>query len=67
MKKRILIPYATYGNGHKAIAEYIKNYFESKGEYECLTVDLLSYSLPVVGKITQRFNELLTQKFSIIQ
>ena len=28
MKKRILIPYATYGSGHKSIAKYIKQYFE---------------------------------------
>ena len=30
MKKRILIVYATYGSGHKAIAKYINNYFLNK-------------------------------------
>ena len=29
MKKRILIPYATYGSGHKSTALYIKDYFEN--------------------------------------
>ena len=43
MKKRILILYATYGSGHKAIANYIKKYFEENGEYECLSLDLNNY------------------------
>ena len=28
MKKKILITYAMYGNGHRAVAEYIEKYFE---------------------------------------
>ena len=27
MKKKILIIYASYGNGHKAIGKYIERYF----------------------------------------
>ena len=54
MKKRILIPYATYGSGHKAIANYIKKYFEENGEYECKTIDLISYSIPFFGTISQK-------------
>mgnify|MGYP003301849249 CR=1 FL=1 len=39
MKKRILLTYATYGNGHRAIAEYIKSYFEAQdSELEILLV-----------------------------
>lgn len=62
MKKKILIPYATYGNGHKAIAEYIKKYFEENGEYECKTLDLISYSLPILGTATKKCNDFLMTK-----
>lgn len=54
MKRKILIPYATYGSGHKSIANYIKKYFETNGDYECLTIDLLNYSIPVIGKLSSK-------------
>ena len=63
MKKRILIPYATYGTGHKSIAEYIKNYFEANGEYECMTIDLLSYSIHHIGKISSKTSGFIMSKF----
>lgn len=66
MKKKILIPYATYGSGHKAIAEYIKNYFEKSGNYKCMTIDLLQYSLPIIGKFTKISNETLMTKFPFL-
>lgn len=66
MKKRILIPYATYGSGHKAIAEYIKTYFESTGEYECMTLDLIQYSIPVIGYLSKKSCETLMTKFPSI-
>lgn len=66
MKKRILIIYATYGNGHKAIADYIKKYFEKNGEYECMTLDLISYSLPIIGKFTKKSSEILMTKFPVL-
>jgi len=48
MKKRIFIPYATYGSGHKAIANYIEKYFKSKNEdVEILKLDLLQFSTPI--------------------
>lgn len=59
MKKRILIPYATYGSGHKTIANYIKKYFEENGEYECKTIDLINYSVPVLGSISKKTSEFL--------
>ena len=65
-KKKILIPYASYGNGHKAIAEYIKNYFESTGNYECMTIDLIKYSLPILGTFTKLSSEVLMTKFTFI-
>ena len=54
MKKRILIPYATYGSGHKAIASYIKRYFEENGDYECMMLELISYSVPIFGTLSQK-------------
>ena len=62
MKKRILIPYATYGSGHKTIANYIKEYFENNGDYECITIDLLNYSIPIVGKFSQKTIEFIMTK-----
>ena len=66
MKKKILIPYATYGSGHKTIANYIKTYFENKGNYECMTIDLLNYSIPIIGKITDKTSTFLMTKLPSI-
>lgn len=66
MKKKVLIPYATYGSGHKAIANYIKNYFEENGEYECMTLDLLSYSIPFIGTLSQKTSEFLMVTFPFL-
>lgn len=66
MKKRILIPYATYGSGHKSIAQYVKKYFEENGEYECMMLELISYSVPVFGTISQKSSEFLMTKIPIL-
>jgi len=67
MKKRILIPYASYGNGHKAIALYIKSYFEEQNpEFEVITLDLLEFAIPIIGKISQKFSEGLMSKYPFI-
>ena len=58
MKKRILLTYATYGNGHRAIAEYIQSYLKSQDpELEILAIDLLKYSIPIAGRISQKMND----------
>ncbi len=63
MKKKILIPYATYGSGHKSIANYIEKYFKSKNEdIEILSIDLLNYATPVIGKISQAVSEFFMLK-----
>ena len=47
MKKRILLTYAMYGNGHRAVAQYIESYFKAQDpELEILAIDLLKYSTP---------------------
>ena len=57
MKKKILIPYASYGSGHKAIARYIEKYFkEQDPELEIKCLDMLEYSMPIIGKISQVTN-----------
>ena len=46
-KKKILIAYATYGSGHKTVAEYIYEYFKnnnSKEELDIRIIDVLDYS-----------------------
>lgn len=46
-KKKILIAYATYGSGHKTVAEYIYEYFKKNNPQEELDIriiDILDYS-----------------------
>lgn len=63
MKKKILIPYASYGSGHKAIAKYIENYFKKQdSELIIETVDLLEFAMPVIGKWSQKINGYLMLK-----
>ena len=55
--KKVLIIYASYGNGHKAIANYIGSYLKENDEkLEVATLDILTYSMKVVGKISQKVN-----------
>lgn len=64
--KKVLILYATFGSGHKTIAEYIKKHFEASGKYECLTIDLISYSIPIVGTLSKKTCELLMTRLPMI-
>ena len=64
MKKRILLTYATYGNGHRAIAEYIQSYFKAQdSELEILAIDLLKYSTPIIGRLSQKITDFFLLKF----
>ena len=66
MKKKILITYALYGNGHRAIAEYIENYFKKQDpNLEILSLDLLKYSTPIIGDLSQKISNFLILKFPI--
>ena len=64
MKKRILITYAMYGNGHRAVAEYIEKYFKKQDpELEILAIDLLKYSTPFLGSLSQKITDFFLLKF----
>ena len=64
MKKKILITYAMYGNGHRAVAQYIEKYFKSQDpELEILAIDLLKYSMPVLGSLSQKITDFFLLKF----
>ncbi len=53
--KKILIMYATFGNGHRAIAKYIEEYFKSRDEeIEIKNIDILSYITPLINKISTK-------------
>jgi len=52
--KKILIMYASYGTGHKKIAEYIETYFKNNGNYEIENIDILKFSTPFLGKFSQK-------------
>lgn len=46
MKKKILIAHATYGSGHKMVAEYLYDYFKNhnkKNEFEIQIIDIMDY------------------------
>lgn len=64
MKKRILLTYCMYGNGHRAVAEYIEKYFKQQdSELEILAIDLLKYSTPILGSFTQKATDFFLLKF----
>ena len=64
MKKKILITYAMYGNGHRAVAEYIEKYFKKQDpELEILAIDLLKYSMPILGSLSQKVTDFFLLKF----
>ena len=53
-----------YGNGHRAVAQYIEKYFKSQDpELEILAIDLLKYSTPIIGSLTQKATDFLLLKF----
>ncbi len=66
MKKRILLTYAMYGNGHRAIAEYIESYFKKQDpELEILAIDLLTFSTPILGRLSQKVTDFFLLKFPL--
>lgn len=58
MKKRILILYATYGSGHKAVANYIEKYILNRNDdIEIKCIDLLNYSDSIKGRLGKIISE----------
>lgn len=53
MKKKILITYATYGSGHKTVANYLYDYFVKHGEYEIKMLDVMDYE-NFIGLFTKK-------------
>ncbi len=66
MKKRLLILYATYGSGHKAIANYVDDYFINSGEYDTLKIDVLDYANKYLGKFTDKFFDITARHLPIV-
>jgi len=63
MKKKVLIVYASYGSGHKAIANYIANYIKKNDKnLEVATLDIITYSMNVIGSISQKVNSFFMLK-----
>ena len=63
MKKKVLILYASYGSGHKSIANYIAEYIKKEDKsVEVATLDILTYSMKVVGSISQKINNFFMLK-----
>jgi len=63
--KKILVLYASYGNGHKSIGLNIENYYKNLG-YEVESIDVLSYSLKILGPFTKNISNMLMTKFPSI-
>ncbi|MBQ8892068.1 MAG: glycosyltransferase [Bacilli bacterium] len=52
--KKILITYASYGSGHKSVANYVKDYFEEhSNEFEIKVIDVMDYG-NLFAKISQK-------------
>lgn len=52
MKKRVLIIYATYGSGHKMVANYINDYFKLKGNHDVYLMNIMDYA-NYLGEISE--------------
>lgn len=52
-KKKVLITYATYGSGHKTVANYIYDYLNKHSNYEIKIIDLLDYE-NIIGLISKK-------------
>ena len=55
-RKKILITYATYGSGHKTVANYIYDYLSKHSNYEIKIIDLMDYE-NIVGLISKKVFE----------
>lgn len=68
MKKKVLIVYATYGNGHKMVANYIEDGFKRKdNNLEIETIDILDYSSPFIKVASKKlFEKTMFSKIPII-
>lgn len=61
--KKVLILYATYGTGHRSVANYIQKYLEENdSSVKVCNIDLLDYAMPVIGKLSKKINEHLMSK-----
>jgi len=52
-KKKVLITYATYGSGHKTVANYIYDYLKKHSDYEIKIIDLMDYE-NIIGFISKK-------------
>ena len=52
-KKKVLITYATYGSGHKTVANYIYEYLNKYSDYEIKLMDLMDYA-NVIGNLSKK-------------
>ncbi len=55
-KKRVLITYASYGSGHKTVANYIYEYLSNNSNYEIKIIDLMDYE-NIFGYLTKKSYE----------
>ena len=63
-RKKVLIAYATYGSGHKTVANYIYEYLKKHSNYELKIMDLMDYE-NLIGYISKRaFEQNFKYKFS---
>ena len=60
--KKILITYASYGSGHKMIANYIKEYIEDDKLYEIKTINILDYAGKFVSSTANSFDKIYNHR-----
>lgn len=52
-RKKVLVTYATYGSGHKTVANYIYEYLKKYSNYEIKMIDLMDYE-NIIGHISKK-------------
>jgi len=67
-KKKVLLLYATYGSGHKTIANSIAEELTKRNpeEYEILSIDFLDYANKVVDVVSNKVFEFANTKIPFI-
>ncbi|MBE6156859.1 MAG: hypothetical protein E7161_03840 [Firmicutes bacterium] len=61
MKKKVLIMYARYGSGHKAIAEYVANYLKDNNKkIEVMVLDMTDYG-NWLGKVSVKIMDFVSK------
>ncbi len=64
--KKILITYASYGSGHKTIANYIKDYIYDEDKYEIKIIDIIDDTGKIVDMSIKAFDYVYNHRMELL-